>query len=112
MGKSKALAILALAVMLPASGQGDDASRALDEWRLLRDELRRLSLPVASHVETPEQVAADIARVRRELARRGGRTPSSSLQRVGGGSPAPARAGQGRGSGLHPTPRLSTHRLR
>lgn len=112
MGKSKALAILVLAVVLPASSQGDDAARALDEWMLLRDELRRLGLPVASHVETPEQVAADIARVRRELVRRGGRTPASSLQRVGGCSPAPARAGEGRGSGLRPTPRLSTHRLR
>jgi hypothetical protein len=115
MATSKVLALaLAVAAMLPASAGGQTAKEIGEEWRLLREELRRQGLPVASYVGTPEQVAADIARVRRELVRRDGRTPVSSMQRVGGGSPNPAarQKADRKRTGLHPTPRLSTHSLR
>lgn len=59
------------------------------EWQKLREELRKLGYPVAARVETQEEVAADMERVRREMERRAGKPAVSDMQRIGGGGGGP-----------------------
>ncbi len=84
-----------MAILSPlAAGPAGDVTA---EWRKLREELRRQGYPVAARVETPEQVAADMRRVRVEMERRAGKPAVSDIQRVGGGGGVPARKPRPRG---------------
>jgi hypothetical protein len=78
-----------LAVWLAMSGTvlmaQDTDAKIRESWMRIREELRRAGYPVAALVETKEEVAADMERVRREMERRAGNRPVSNMQRIGGG---------------------------
>lgn len=60
------------------------------EWQRLRELLRAQGYPVAARAVTPQEIAADMRRVRIAMERRAGKTPVSDMQRIGGGGGAPA----------------------
>lgn len=82
MRKSTLLLVFLMVQPVFAYGEKDVAA----EWKKLREELRRQGYPVAAYVQTPEQISADMARVRREMERRAGKPFVSDMQKVGGGS--------------------------
>jgi hypothetical protein len=79
-------AVLLLFSAIPAFAQSSD--KTLAEWQRLRPLLREQGYPVMGLVQTREQMAQDMERVRREMERRQGRAPSENLSRVGGGGGA------------------------
>ena len=77
--------ILLLFVCASTFAVADDEKAIAAEWKKLREELRQQGYPVASYVEGDKAIAADMARVKREIERREGKAFVSDLQRVGGG---------------------------
>lgn len=61
------------------------ADPVVEEWRLLRPHLQERGIVLVGEVTTREQVAEEMARVRRELQMRRGAAPQSRMSRIGGG---------------------------
>lgn len=85
--------LIAFLCLFPVVAIGGESEKDIAaEWKKLREELRKQGYPVAAYVETDEQVAQDIARVRREMERRAGKPFVSDMQKIGGGGGAPVKS--------------------